>query len=408
MRQIPQLSRAVIILSLGFQATSAAFAAEKPADVLADGVAPSLQLLTSRFKAIYEAGNPAGIKKSGIDFTNSVSSDTTTMVINTGVGGMTLSSASSLSNMKPTGTTTLVIGAADQAKDWSGLLGNYPPTVLNSSLTIKQALTAPSGITSTVLNPGGVIRINTTALTAAQLAMITATPISATSGFTTAFGIPAPIWGPAGGGSEGPWIIIAPTLAPTYAFRQSIIPHKLIDTVEAAFLTVGGLASLHNSFLGSPAGSTALVAAVKTASDSAIAFLTSAEAIPLGWADRLIPTTVGAGLISGIGGMKVASGKASATTSLDINSAIVMDPPALAALVAATARSNLSTVGATEASALGITNFQTNAGQWNIGVTSCGLPGFSVPGAHIQALLAATGGGQLVIAGTSTNGVTFS
>ena len=136
MRQIPQLSRAVIILSLGFQATSAAFAAEKPADVLADGVAPSLQLLTSRFKAIYEAGNPAGIKKSGIDFTNSVSSDTTTMVINTGVGGMTLSSASSLSNMKPTGTTTLVIGAADQAKDWSGLLGNYPPTVLNSSLLL--------------------------------------------------------------------------------------------------------------------------------------------------------------------------------------------------------------------------------------------------------------------------------
>ncbi len=64
------------------------------------------------------------------------------------------------------------------------------------------------------------IRINTaSAYTNTELTALS-NGASTSSGFSAAFGIPAPIWG-YGSGSTHPWVIIAPTNAPAYAFRPA-------------------------------------------------------------------------------------------------------------------------------------------------------------------------------------------
>ncbi len=207
---------------------------------------------------------------------------------------------------------------------------------LNNSLTIKTALTGlilseNGAVTSTGLNPGGVIRINGISIPAKR------TLIDG-SGFTKAFGIPAPIWG-----YNNPWVIIAPSTAPHYAFKASAI--------------AAGLATLHS---------------------------------PLGWADGIAPNNG------------------------SITSAIVMDTKSLTALVAGTTiagHSGFSAAGTSGtpsiASASGIVNAggpTGQGGQWNIGVNACGSSSFSVLGSSLHALIAATNGGQLVVA----NGATIS
>ncbi len=223
--------------------------------------------------------------------------------ISVGPGGLALG-AGILSLIAPS-TNPLTIGSSDCS--------------LNNSLTIKTALTSLISA-STGLNPDGVVRIN--GVTAPTAGYGTAGS-SLLSGFTNAFGIPAPIWG------YNPWVIIVPPNSPAYAFR--------------------------------PAGSTGA----------------------LGWVD-------------GIGGR--------------INSAIVLDSTSLETLVAATNASSLSAISGiplSVASKSGIVSYggaTGQGGQWNIGVNACGTSGFSVSGSSLQALLAATNGGQLVVA----NGATIS
>ena len=94
------------------------------------------------------------------------------MAISTGPGGIALG-AGSLAGLQQTGTTQLMISPSYPTTQWSGPDGNYPPTCLSNPLIINAPLTAPSGILSTVLNPGAVIRINLT--TAAATAAIGAT-----------------------------------------------------------------------------------------------------------------------------------------------------------------------------------------------------------------------------------------
>ncbi len=249
-----------------------------------------------------------------------VTSKVTPMTINIGSGGMALGPAT-LSYMASSAADQLVISGTSAL-----------PTVLNNPLIIKARITAPLGILSTQLNSGGVIRINSIpALTTAQYATAHGNIMS---GFTAAFGMPAPIWGD-GSESAHPWIIIAPTNAPTYAFR--------------------------------PAGS----------------------AGALGWADGIV-------------------------AHADISNAIVIDPMSLAALVAATKAATgltpagvVSHLGGPTPSASGIVSYVSPAStsaRWNIGVTSCGLGAFVVQGSSLQALLAATNGGQLVVANGATIG----
>ncbi len=94
----------------------------------------------------------------------------------------------------------------------------------------------------------------------------------------------------------------------------------------------------------------------------------------------------------------------------NISSAIVLDLNSLAALVAATNASSLSAVSGTSssvASASGIVSHggpKGQGGRWNIGINGYGTSGFTVQGSSLQALLAATNGGQLVVA----NGATIS
>ncbi len=234
-----------------------------------------------------------------------------------GAGGMVFG-AGTLSLIKSTATASpLIIGSRDGS--------------LNNPLTIKTALTGWEGISSTVLNPGVVLRINgVEALTAAQLNARDGIE----SGFTVAFGIPAPIWG-----YYNPWVIIAPTNAPAYAFKASAI--------------AAGLATLDSS---------------------------------LGWADGIVPNNG------------------------SITSAIVIDPTSLTALVAAmNTATGLSAIGTSRMqSKSGIVNAGGPTGQggkWNIGVNACGISGgLTVRGSSLQYLLAATNGGQLVVA----NGATIS
>ncbi len=366
---------------------------------------------------------------------NPVISSPTLMTINAGPNGMTLA-ASSLVNMAPIGATTLAIGPSLPiltGTGWvSNLLGSipsrtgsiggytasispyinvlYPSKAFNNPISIKSALTAPSGITSgTVLTPGAVIRINGLTWTAPQLGTINNGGVS---GFKAAFGIPTPIWG-VGSSVNYPWIIIAPTTAPTYAFRHSALPHSLVNSVLIPTLgavglvygnrlsTIGSSATASNSLPASLA--TAIVTDVASAETALTAIITAESALPFGWADGI-------------------------TTPDCLNSAIIIDPASLTGLAAAIGQARtagLPAVGipttttlignqgsqtyvrarvARYTSASGITQCQLGAGQWNIGVTSCGLGAFTVPSAHIQALLAATGGGQLVVSG----GVTLS
>ncbi len=237
-------------------------------------------------------------------------------IISLGSGGMTLS-GSTLSLIAPS-ANPLTIGSCDGS--------------LDNPLTISAPITAPTVTQSTGLNPGGVIRINgttnlgTVGYTTKAQAYEAAHPGSLLSGFTLAFGMPAPIWG------YNPWVIITPPNSPAYAFR--------------------------------PAGSTGT----------------------LGWADGIAPNN---GSITG---------------------AIVLDSTSLTVLVAATNASNLSAISGTPssvASKSGIVSHGGPTGQggtWNIGVNACGTSGFSVPGSSLQALIAATNGGQLVVA----NGATIS
>ncbi len=236
--------------------------------------------------------------------------------ISVGPGGMTLSTQTLLYIISSK-ATQLVVGSSDGS--------------LNNPLTIKAAITAPTapqGILSTGLNPGGVIRINgisTPATTGGSL-----------PGFQAAFGLPAPIWG-----INNPWVIIAPTNAPTYAFR----------TDTGALGWADGIApndgSITSAIVIDPTSLTALVAATNTATSLA--------------------TT---GIVNGGG----PTGKGSLTSHVAATNAV------------------------TSLTTKGIVNGGSTGGRWNIGVTSCGISDFSVPGSSLQALLAATNGGQLVVA----------
>ncbi len=234
--------------------------------------------------------------------------------ISVGSGGMTLGGYS-LSNILPTHTAQLTIGSVKGG--------------LNNPLTLSSVWSGSglASVSSTGLNLGGVIRINGISAPAAGYG----SSVSA-SGFTTAFGIPAPIWG------FKPWVIIAPISAPPYAFKA--------DAIKA------GLATSFSA---------------------------------LGWADGVV-----------------------AQSNSNIRSAIVIDPNSLTALVNATTASNLSEIGSSGvASKSGIVSHGGPTGQggtWNIGVNACGTSGFSVPGSSLQALIAATNGGQLVVG----NGATIS
>ncbi len=232
-----------------------------------------------------------------------------------GSGGMSLG-PSTVSTLMPSGTTQLELDSDSIS--------------LNSPLTLSSAWTGLGALASTEIHPGGVIRLS--GISGYN------TLGGPWSGFTGAFGIPAPIWG-----YRSPWVIITPndTIA-TYAFRSN-------------------------------------------ASET------------LGWADGIAPND-----------------------GYSITSAIVMDTTSLAALVAATAaatlQSTLTPTGSVynptgpvepKASASGILSYGSpngNGSQWNIGINACGTSGFSVPGSSLQALIAATNGGKLVVA----NGATIS
>ncbi len=300
------------------------------------------------------------------------------VVLNIGAGGMLLSNATAL-GMIPQ-TSQLMINAAPTIIGSSISMLNLTPAplvaalanplIINAALTLPaptggvnsgQQQQQPSSVLSTQLGLGAVLRINgiTTKLPAATGNAAPGTTgygnanSSNLSGFSAAFGIPGPI-----GGLGNPWIIVAPANAPLYPFR-------------AAAIAAG-------------------VSGVTVAST-------------LGWADGVVIPPSG--------------------TNFPITSAIVIDPTSLQALANASKASMLPVTGTTGAAANGLTQAmlpnsacglaQAGGGslqgatlpgsgwaQWNLGVTSCGLSGFSVPAANLQALVAAIigGGGQVVVA----------
>ncbi len=292
---IMRLSRVVILLSIGFQAESAA---------------------------------------------------STTVAINVGPGGVLLQ-ADSLGNMTPAGTTQYNISCAS----------------LNAPVNIAARLTnIPATVVSTELNTNAVIRINGITTTSPASNYLT--------GFTGAFGIPAPIWG-----NSNPWIIIAPTKAPSYAFTAT----SGITPTPTAHGWADGLIS---------PGSIGSAIVMDPTSLHALAQSTHATYPYTGSYGRY-PGESGSG--SSMGSLFSLTGNGSVLTGSGSAAVIQGAIP----------------------SASGILN--SSSGQWNIGVTSCGISGtaFTVPGADLQALIAATNGGQLVVFSggpiTATNlGVVFS